>query len=547
MYEKMALSFFNSGQFLYQGIPTHQFPPLYPITLSIGFFFHDMDRVYFCFKVINAILSSLIIILIYFLAREFVDDGEALIIALFTALLPIAVYSSVLMSENLFYPLFIFSIFYVFKSCSENKKNTDILCGISIGLCYLTKITGFLMFIPLFAGLAVISVIQVLEKNRVSIGRGSGKSVLLMSSFFHEFCGLLIKKWIVLVVAILTILPWIIRNVQLFGFSLFGILGNYSNEVATEAGPAMSLPVFIWYMVNHISYLVIGSAVIFFAGAVFLLLILLNNFQNDENRKLLLITIIVWSVTLSFVFLSSYHVYLTSMTIDGYHRIQGRYIAQVLPLFYILGYIGLKRLNAGMSLTSHLHYNRIFIFSLVLCSILLFFSPLEFLNDQAITSAPDILFLMILEIPKNLLMLSLVLVPVILILLYRFGKFKSHNFFPLVIIFLLCSCAIAYNYNIGMSHWVDGEKEIARFVYSEYDGNSTIFLDQRDNVSSVLQWTLEFWTDAKIIRGNPTTDPAAVDSQFIISSHTINSTKVFSNKKWAIYLPITKGSPDIML
>jgi 4-amino-4-deoxy-L-arabinose transferase-like glycosyltransferase len=62
------------------------------------------------------------------------------------------------MSENLFYPLFTLSLFFMIKSLAESDKKWDILCGLTIGLAVLTKIIGLILLIVLAATLLAKSV-----------------------------------------------------------------------------------------------------------------------------------------------------------------------------------------------------------------------------------------------------------------------------------------------------------------------------------------------------------------------------------------------------
>ena len=74
-YLKMARSFFFDQNFNIHVIDFNYFPPLYPILISITHFFNDSLNIYFFIKVINALLSSLIIIPVYFLAKEFLSEN----------------------------------------------------------------------------------------------------------------------------------------------------------------------------------------------------------------------------------------------------------------------------------------------------------------------------------------------------------------------------------------------------------------------------------------------------------------------------------------
>src|SRR3989344_9563180 len=85
-YLKMARSFFLDHNFKIYGIGGIQLSPLYPILISISHIFNDSTHVYFVIKIINALLSSLIIIPAYFLSKEFLSEKNSKVVAFIIAL-----------------------------------------------------------------------------------------------------------------------------------------------------------------------------------------------------------------------------------------------------------------------------------------------------------------------------------------------------------------------------------------------------------------------------------------------------------------------------
>ena len=79
-YAKMAQSFFESRTFSLWGSPAGYPPPLYPVILSISYIFGDITAAYPVMKIINAFLSSLIIIPVFLIANEFISIKKSLIV-----------------------------------------------------------------------------------------------------------------------------------------------------------------------------------------------------------------------------------------------------------------------------------------------------------------------------------------------------------------------------------------------------------------------------------------------------------------------------------
>lgn len=65
-------------------------------------------------KLLNIICSSMIVIATWMIARQLLDYKQSIICTIIAVLLPFHyVFPRFIMSENLFYPLFLFAIFAV--------------------------------------------------------------------------------------------------------------------------------------------------------------------------------------------------------------------------------------------------------------------------------------------------------------------------------------------------------------------------------------------------------------------------------------------------
>ena len=161
IYMKLARSFFFDSNFVINNIPTTHYLPLYPIVLSFSYFFKQMNIIYPVMKLINVVISSLVIFPAYFLSKEFFNSKKSLTIAFLISLLPSNfIFSSFILAENIFYPLFLFSIYFIYKSITVKRIIWPILAGISLGLTYLSKINGII----LFGTLGVLFLYKLLKK-----------------------------------------------------------------------------------------------------------------------------------------------------------------------------------------------------------------------------------------------------------------------------------------------------------------------------------------------------------------------------------------------
>ena len=108
VYSELAKSFAAHGQFLVRGVPSHGYGVVYPILIAPAWrLFGSIPNVYVAAKAINSVLMSLAAIPAYFLARRLLDRRLSLLAALLSVLLPEMLYTGMIMTENVFYPVFL--------------------------------------------------------------------------------------------------------------------------------------------------------------------------------------------------------------------------------------------------------------------------------------------------------------------------------------------------------------------------------------------------------------------------------------------------------
>src|SRR5271165_3882310 len=105
LYWEMARSFHRYGNFHMDLISGHLPTVLYPVVISPAFIWHSPRTVYLVVKLISCLLMASAVFPAYGLAREFLDHKWSLLAALMTALVSGGVYSALVMSESLFFPV----------------------------------------------------------------------------------------------------------------------------------------------------------------------------------------------------------------------------------------------------------------------------------------------------------------------------------------------------------------------------------------------------------------------------------------------------------
>jgi len=300
-----SLTYIDSGKAIFDTqsvseLSENKYPPLYPLLISSAFLFEDMEKVHNMIYLINAILSSLIIFPAYLLAKEFLNKRKSVMVATLVGFLPpIFTFSFYIMSENIFYPLVLLSLYLIFKSFKERELKWDILAGLSIGFCFLTKILA-IFFFPL-----VIILVLLHFRNQIK------------------------KKLVLLAVALVTIFPWLIIK----GTSL-----GYTAQMANTTTSLFMSARITWFFL-YIDYVIIGLGIIFFI----LSLNMLFKYLVLNKKKKLLVEILFFAVLFLLIIAANH----SGGGYESYqdYRILGRYIAAIFPLILIAGFIELDKIK----------------------------------------------------------------------------------------------------------------------------------------------------------------------------------------------------------
>jgi hypothetical protein len=138
------MTYYDMADSFYRGFfspkDTHHYPPLYPLTLVITLVFKAWT--FEGIKLLNVIFSSSLVFPVYFIARSHVDARKALLAAFLACLIPYhLVFPRRILSENLFFPLFLWTMLVTYVK-PENEKYRlpwDLVNGGLVAALYLTR------------------------------------------------------------------------------------------------------------------------------------------------------------------------------------------------------------------------------------------------------------------------------------------------------------------------------------------------------------------------------------------------------------------------
>lgn len=223
-----------------QKYATAHFPPAYSLVLSPAIFFKQW---YEAMLVLNAFWSSIVVPAAWFLARS-VGIKKPLLAALLAALLPMhAIYTHLLLSENLFVPLFVLAVALALRGGKRGHIEA-LAFGLVLGIAHLTKYL-FLPALPLLFG----AWLYTRSKRQQEVPSGSlikrcYPGILVLFAY-----GLVTGIW--LCYGCISGFNWS----QLFGFGITKIFAYSLSGIKTKAATVDS---FLMWATAYTSYIVIA-------------------------------------------------------------------------------------------------------------------------------------------------------------------------------------------------------------------------------------------------------------------------------------------------
>jgi len=319
IYSKMARSFFLEQNFEIHGIDVNPYPPLYPISISLAYIFSDMQMVFFFIKLINAILSSLIVIPAFLIAKEFLNDKKSMITAGIIGLLPSQFsFSPYLMSEILYYPLFLITFYFMYKSFLEKGYKYNLLAGIFLGLIVLTRI----------AGLAVVLAYILIT--------------LIYLYKFRDYSQIK-KKIYAGLLFLLVVSGWFIKNILANGFNDVAFTAQYGKEISFLVDKIYAVPTFLTWMLLYVGFLILASGII-----VFVLQFFAYDKIKEKKYWIFFVSLLVTAI-ITLIFAANHNAgsatFYKTLFSWLWGKPLGRYVDTLLPLIFINGFIGFEALN----------------------------------------------------------------------------------------------------------------------------------------------------------------------------------------------------------
>jgi len=297
-------------------------PVFYPMMLSVAFVF--TENAYPVIKILNVLFFSSIVFPIFLIARNFFSRKEALLISALTCLLPFHfIIPRMVLSENLYFPIFLWTILLVSFAPRDPKGYAvwNIQTGITIGILYLTR----------FITLSVIPAFLLSWWFKQPYGKEK-----LFKPGWKKLANLLLLVGSI----VLTFCPWVIMGLKV-GVRFSELLGfGITAETSTRQLTLSNLLIWVSLYLSYVILMLAPFMPVILAGIANLGI---KNWPLELRNWIISIAIIL----AGFLAASVRHSWRADYNAEIPARIMGRYVLFFTPLFIITAFLFIKHMPAS--------------------------------------------------------------------------------------------------------------------------------------------------------------------------------------------------------
>lgn len=286
-----------------------QYPLFYPLLLTPAFLFGD--NFYIAMKIINVLWSSLISVLVYFIARKFVGYKESAICTAFSMVLPFQyTFPMIMLSENVYYPLFLLAVLILISDI-KNEWLEVIGFGVLLGIMFMTRHVTLVM-LPVFGMAWVLKKFSQKTKFR---------------TIFIQGCAMVLS-------CLVAYMPWFVMQFR-NGYRVKVIIGF---SIASKTNPEqLTTDRLVMVAIFYLCFLAVILAPVLGIMLKSFFAIEWKNLCSRYNR----LWFLVWGLlAINFVAVVR-HSWRANYNYPVFERIKGRYLLYFPMLFAVLAVITL--------------------------------------------------------------------------------------------------------------------------------------------------------------------------------------------------------------
>ena len=511
VYSKLAQNILDFV-FLSDITDAQTYPPGYSIFLSVAdLFSSDKQALYRNMLFVNSFLSSSIIFPAYFILKKYTSKFQALGGSLIVSTLPsIVTYTFVLMSENLFVPLTLYSVWFLHECFEHDKMQWHFLAGISIFYLYLTRETGIVFIVSVF-----ISIFYFFWT--------SGSNITSKT----------LKNWLVLVFSFaLPTVGWSLYKKTEFSAGSLYDTSTYSSSLLDSFTKIDAFELFVRLVLNEIGYIILSTYIVIFILCVLLISESIFKLKSAGPSGDLAMggpkNIIALNSTI--VYFISFSAGLILITVAHMKRyignpenfIFGRYIDPIVPVVFLFGLIGIAFLQARYDdIVIKRKYKQI-MFLTILVLPFLYYLPHTYYGFPNMFGIYYVLYLQKYMSYTILLFLFAVLFAIIPFYLLKdmHNKRSMNLFFAYLIILSLLLCIPTYEKQLEHMRNTESVNQIGRYLEDHSSDDTLILMDQED-VGKYLgyhMWFLtRYWINGEFVQGHIYDGPSGLRTKELMN------------------------------
>ena len=280
LYSELAKSFAATGHFaIRDNMGTGGFAVVYPTLIAPAWaLFDTVPAAYAAAKGINTVLMSLAAVPVYLLARPLADRALALVAAVLALALPGMIYTSTIMTENAFFPVF---LFWVLAVVFALDRPTVVRQLAAVGLtfvAYLTRTQAAVLVPALLTAIVVLVLLEAWADERGFVAAAPRRAAAFTVTWVAVLGG---------------VAAYLVYEVESKGKTVSNaLLGGY--VVLTDSSYSVQ-ETFRWFLYN-LGELDLAVGVIPFAAFIVLLVVGLR--RAAPSREVRVFAVVALSATL---------------------------------------------------------------------------------------------------------------------------------------------------------------------------------------------------------------------------------------------------------
>ncbi len=488
------------------------YPSGYPLFLSLASVSADAERVYHLMLIINCILSSSIIFPAFFILKKFIHEEEALYFSLAASCLPsIVVYFPLILSENLFSPLFLFSAWFLLESISRKSLLFDFLSGFSLFLLLLTRSIGA-AFLPGLV-LALIYKIKLSKDSRYSSVLRSGGVMLL--SFLLPF-----SVWYYYKTS---------NAVPQLSIKEFSDVSSYNipfyvKHMSSAFSNITSFTTFLNLFIHETDYLILTTYFAFFIFASYSIY-KWHSLANSSEYLLFISYTIISSILTTFI--TTVHMYAAVLLGNDNYYLFGRYLDPLVAPLFIMGVVGIYQFQKNKERKPAFTADSYLLTGLYLLVLFTFVYTFPYTTNFSLANLLAAAYLAVFTFSPLFFTIASLSIFLFILLMPRNEVFtKTLLVFIILVSLLISSFTFLWMYPQASDR--ENQYRVARYLQNYASADTLTLFDSKrlDDTQNFVWFPITFWSKSRLMLyplNSFDICHSGIKADYIVSNKTLSS------------------------